>query len=317
MNLLQLEYFEAAARYQHFTQAAKTLNVAQPALSRQIRQLENELGLPLFDRVGRGVRLTDAGQSLLTHVVRMLAERDNIQRDMRALRQLEAGTVALGFLHSIGAHLLPGALADFRAAYPSIGFTLHEGPGHDLLQRVQQGDLDLAIVSPVPQAEHGLESMELLREDLVAAVPPTHRLARQREIHLSDLKEESFIFLGAKFGELRNITREACANAGFAPQIAFEAEGLATMRGLVGAGLGVALIPNMASHMREQAIPTPVFRPLAGQPAHRIIGITYLADRTLSPATAAFKRMLIARCRSRYSDISRYSPATEKIDGAS
>lgn len=294
MNLTQLEYFLAAARNEHFTKAAEDIGVAQPALSRQIRHLEIELGLRLFDRVGRGVKLTDAGKTLLPRVERMLSEQANIKRDMLSLRQLEGGSVALGFLHSIGAHLLPEVLAEFRSEYPAIGFTLHEGPGQELHERVRQGNLDMAFVSPLPASENGLESIELLRDELVAAVPSNHSLASQREIHLSSLKGEPFIFLGAKFGELRNITYKACQIAGFTPRIAFEAEGLATMRGLVGAGLGVALIPEMASHVREQQIPTPVFRPLARHPAHRRIGLVCLSDRMLSPAAAAFKRMVVA-----------------------
>lgn len=314
MNLMQLEYFQAAAHLEHFTRAAEAMNVAQPALSRQIRHLETELGLRLFDRIGRGVKLTDAGRTLLPRVERMLTEQANIKRDMLALCHLEGGTVALGFLHSIGAHLLPEVLAAFRSQYPSIGFTLHEGPGHELQERVQQGILDMAIVSPLPQPEHGLESIELLRDELVAAVPPNHPLVKQREIHLASLKTESFIFLGAKFGELRNITREACQYAGFSPRVAFEAEGLATMRGLVGAGLGVALIPEMASHTCEQKVPAPAFRPLARHPAHRVIGLVSLSDRMLSPAATAFKSTVVAHFRIRQSDISGRSNA---IDGNS
>lgn len=302
MNLTQLEYFQSAAKLEHFTKAAEAMNVAQPALSRQIRHLEMELGLRLFDRVGRRVKLTDAGRTLLPRVDRMLTEAENIKRDMLALAQLEGGTVALGFLHSIGAHLLPGLLAAFRSEHPPIGFALHEGPGHELLECVRDGDLDMAIVSPLPSPEHRLESIELLRDELVAAVPPDHPLAQQREIQLASLKTESFIFLGAKFGELRNITREACQTAGFNPRVAFEAEGLATMRGLVGAGLGVALIPEMASHVREQETPTPVFLPLVRRPAHRVIGLVSLPDHMLSPAAVAFKTMVVDRFRSRSRD---------------
>lgn len=298
MNLTQLQYFQMAAKYEHFTRAAEAVHIAQPALSRQIRDLESELGLSLFDRVGRGVKLTGAGRAILPRVERMLAERENIRRDIRVLRELEGGTVALGFLHSIGAHLLPGVLATFRSKHPAIGFTLHEGAWSELEQRVRNGDTDLAIISPLPPPGGDLDATELLHEDLVAAVPPRHPLASQREIHLADLARESFIFLGASFGELRTITREACRQAGFVPRVAFEAEGLATMRGLVGAGLGVALLPAMSSRVRDEIAPAPTCRPLAGRPAHRIIGLVRHAGRPLSPAASAFKDVLISRCLS-------------------
>lgn len=295
MDLIQLGYFRAAATHEHFTRAAEAAHVAQPALSRQIRTLETELGLALFDRIGRGVRLTSAGRAILPRVERILAEVDGIRRDVRTLTTLEGGAVALGFLHSIGAHLLPGVLATFRTRHPEIGFTLHEAAWSELEERVLQGDLDLAITSPLPEPGKDLSAFPLLRDDLVAALPPHHALAPSAEVRLADLAREPFIFLGASFGELRTITREACARAGFAPRVAFEAEGLATMRGLVGAGLGVALLPALASKVRDEGAPAPVFRPLVGRPVHRTIGLVRHAERTLSPAASAFADILLAR----------------------
>jgi LysR family transcriptional activator of glutamate synthase operon len=295
VDLTQLAYFQAAATHEHFTRAAEAAHVAQPALSRQIHALETELGLRLFDRVGRGVKLTAAGRTILPHVERILAEVNGIRADARMLSNLEGGTVALGFLHSIGAHLLPAMLATFRARHPHVGFTLHEGPWSELEERVLHGDLDLAITSPLPEAGKDLSAIQLLRDDLVAALPPHHRLARCSEVELAQLASEDFIFLGASYGELRTITRQACAAAGFTPHVAFEAEGLATMRGLVGAGLGVALLPELASRVHEEGAPAPVFRPLAGRPVHRIIGLVRHAARRPAPAAAAFAEMLVAR----------------------
>jgi LysR family transcriptional activator of glutamate synthase operon len=297
VDLTQLTYFQAAARHEHFTRAAEAVNVAQPALSRQIHNLELELGIRLFDRVGRGVKLTAAGRSILPRVERVLAEINGIRADVRLLSNLEGGTVALGFLHSIGAHLLPGVLAAFRALHPHVGFTLHEGSRSELEERVRHGELDLAITSPLPELGKDLTGMQLLRDELVAALPPHHRLARRDEVELAQLADEEFIFLGESFGELRTITRRACEAAGFEPRVTFEAEGLATMRGLVGAGLGVALLPQLASRVHDEGAPAPVFRPLVGAPAHRIIGVIRHADRAPAPAAAAFAELLIARFR--------------------
>jgi LysR family transcriptional regulator, transcription activator of glutamate synthase operon len=295
MDLTQLAYFRAAATHEHFTRAAEAVHVAQPALSRQIRTLETELGLALFDRVGRGVRLTPAGGTILPRVERILAEVDGLRRDVRSLCGLEGGTVALGFLHSIGAHLLPAVLAAFRARHPAVGFSLHEAAWSELEERVVHGDLDLAITSPLPERRNDLVVKRLLRDDLVAALPPHHRLAFSQEVQLADLAHEPFIVLGASFGELRTITHDACSRSGFVPRVAFEAEGLATMRGLVGAGLGVALLPAMASRVRDDGSPAPVCRPLVGRPAHRIIGLVSHAQRALSPAAGAFADLLTSR----------------------
>lgn len=297
MDLIKLAYFRAAARQEHFTRAAEAEHVAQPALSRQIRMLETELGLPLFDRVGRGVRLTSAGRALLPRVERVLAEIDAIQHDVQALRGLRGGSVALGFLHSIGAHLLPSALAAYRARHPQVNFALHEDARVNLEERVLRGELELAISSPLPVADRGLLGVPLLRDELMVALPPGHRLAQADEVRLEQLASEPFIFLAGSFGELHVITTEACGRAGFRPRVAFEAEGLATMRGLVGAGLGVALLPALASRVRDEGAPAPVFRRLSGQPVYRLVGLVRHGERALSPAAAAFAELLESRYR--------------------
>lgn len=297
MDLIKLAYFRSAARQEHFTRAAQAEHVAQPALSRQIRMLEVELGVPLFDRVGRGVRLSAAGRALLPRVERIMAEIDAIRHDAQALRGLRGGSVALGFLHSIGAHLLPGALAAFRARHPQVNFALHEGSWSLLEERVLRGDLDLAITSPVPAADRALTATTLLRDELMVALPPGHRLAQAEEVRVEQLAAESFIFLAGSFGELHVLTTDACSRAGFRPRVAFEAEGLGTMRGLVGAGLGVALLPALASHVRDEGAPAPVFRRLAGGPVFRMICLVHHAERTLSPAAAAFAEALTSRFR--------------------
>jgi LysR family transcriptional activator of glutamate synthase operon len=298
MDLVKLAYFRSAARHEHFTRAAEAEQIAQPALSRQIRMLEAELGLPLFDRVGRGVRLTTAGRSLLPRVERILAEIDALQRDVQALRGLRGGSVALGFLHSIGAHLLPAVLAAFRVRHPHVNFALHEGSWSVLEERVLRGELELAITSPMPSSERALVGVPLLRDDLVVALPPGHRLAQGDEVRLEQLAGESFVFLAGSFGELHAVTTEACSRAGFRPRVAFEAEGLATMRGLVGAGLGVALLPTLASRVRDEGAPAPTFRRLVGPPVYRVIGLMRHAERALSPAAAAFADMLASRYQS-------------------
>jgi LysR family transcriptional activator of glutamate synthase operon len=193
--------------------------------------------------------------------------------------------------------MLPAPLAAFRALHPQVNFALHEGPRLQLEERVLRGELELAITSPLPSTDRGLTAVPLLRDELVAALPPGHRLAQAEEVRLQLLSGDPFIFLAGTFGELHTVTTDACARAGFRPRVAFEAEGLATMRGLVGAGLGVALLPALASRVRDEAAPTPVFRRLAGEPAFRVIGLVRHAGRMLSPAAAAFAELLMSRAR--------------------
>lgn len=291
MELRQLQYFLEVARRQHFTQTAKELFVAQSALSRQIAQLEKELGAALFERDGRNVRLTRVGKLFLKRVENVFAELEHGKRDIRAYLDPELGEVRVGFPHSLAIRLIPKLIAKFRRTHPRTRFELRQGPAVDMIECVERGDLDLALVSPTPQSVPSLLTRKLFTEELLAIVPAEHRLAEKKSIHLRELADETFIMFQSGY-TLRAITWEACRKAGFTPKIAFQGEETDSIRGLVAAGLGVSLLPEIAlidSGPSLQPVPVRVFEPKIT----REFCIISLRQRELPPAAQLFQDFLL------------------------
>ncbi|MFN2449922.1 MAG: LysR family transcriptional regulator [Candidatus Baltobacteraceae bacterium] len=242
MDLEQLEYFRTVARLQHVTQSAEELQMTQPALSRAIARLEREVGVSLFDHRGRSVRLNRYGTAFLRHVERALAVLDEGRRELADLADRDAGIIAFGFAHALGTGVVPDLIAAFRTRYPRARFQLFQNASHIIVDELEAGEVDLALVSPLPQTSARIEAIKLASEELFLAVPHDHALAHRKSINLAQLHDETFVCLREGYG-LRSLTDEFCAQAGFAPKIAFEGEEIATLRSLVAVGLGVAIIP--------------------------------------------------------------------------
>src|ERR687888_139898 len=179
MELHQLEYFETVCRHLHFTRAAEELNVAQPSVSQQIRKLEQELGTPLFHRMKRRVALTEAGRTLLLRARAVLQQLNEARAELQELSGLRKGTLAVGAPPSVGTHLLPRALAAFSRQHPGISLTFREGGSRTLVKLLEDGELDLAVVIQ-PIRHPVLETLPLLEEELLLAVPLGHPLAETR-----------------------------------------------------------------------------------------------------------------------------------------
>jgi len=220
MELRHLRAFEAAARLLHFRRAAEELHLAQPSLSTQIAALERELGTPLFDRVGRRVRLTAAGEELLPHARRILDAVAEARRAVAAHEGLEGGRVRVGAPPTVGTRLLPAALTLFHARYPGPEILLREEGTGELLALVEHGELDLAVVI-LPLVSPALEVTPLLEEDIVVAVGAQHRLAGATAVAMTDLADEPFLLLGEGY-EVRRTTLDACRAAGFHPYVVLE-----------------------------------------------------------------------------------------------
>lgn len=253
MELQQLEYFRVVARTQHVTQAAEELAITQPALSRAMARLERDLGVALFDHRGRSVKLNRYGEAFLKHVDRALAAIEEGRRELVDLADRDAGVIAFGFAHALGTRVVPDLIATFRQQHPRARFQLLQNASHIILDELEAGDVDLALVSPVPATSDRIESIELASEELFLAVPQDHRFAKRKTVRLSELRDDTFVCLRQGYG-LRTLTDQFCAQAGFTPKIAFEGEEIATLRGLVAVGLGVAIIPA-ASPSAETAPP--------------------------------------------------------------
>ncbi|MYV89554.1 LysR family transcriptional regulator [Streptomyces sp. SID1034] len=284
----RLAYFAGVARHEHVTRAAHELGVPQSTLSRAMVRLEEDLGVALFARKGRTVSLTAAGRTFLGSAERALAEVGRAAESVRADADPAAGRVAFGFLHTMGSETVPGLIRAFRVDHPRIRFTLVQNYGEAMIERLRAGELDLCLTSPVPDAPD-LAARRLDEQRLRLVVPDDHRLAGRKRVRLAEAADETFVTLEPGYG-LRRITDDLCTEAGFAPRIAFEGEEAETLRGLVAAGLGVALLPPPAV-----ARPGVVELTVTAPRAVREIGVAWLDGHPDTPPVAAFKAFLLSR----------------------
>ena len=291
MELQQLEYFRVVARTEHVTQAAEELAITQPALSRAMARLERDLGVSLFDHRGRSVKLNRYGKAFLQHVERALGAIDEGRRELTDLADRDAGVIAFGFAHALGTSVVPDLIAGFRQQHPRARFQLLQNASHIILDELEAGDVDLALVSPVPPTRERIETLELSSEELYLAVPHDHRFAKRRSVRLAELRDDTFVCLREGYG-LRSLTDHFCEQAGFAPKIAFEGEEIATLRALVSVGLGVAIIP--AASPAEGAPPQlHITQPVCS----RSIGVLWDPSRYQPELAQAFRHHIIASLR--------------------
>lgn len=245
MEAKQLRYFLAVVRAGSFVKAAEAQGVAQPSLSQMIRRLEDDLGVPLFDRLGRTVKLTAHGEALLPHAEAVLREMEMARQAVEAGKSPERGRVRLGVIPT----LLPGAAApavrDFEKHFPEITLELHEQVTERLIEKLRLGELDLALVA-LPLKHDEIVCSELFREPLLAAVPPDHEMAGADAVVLSKLKGEKLLLL--REGHcLREDVLEACTRARADFETYFESDQLDSLLALVEAGFGVSLVPATAA----------------------------------------------------------------------
>jgi DNA-binding transcriptional LysR family regulator len=284
----RLRQFAVVAREQHVTRAAVRLGLAQSTLSRNIARLEAELGVALFVRIGRAVRLTRHGQRLLPHVERALVALGDGLDEVAAELDPDRGRVAFAFLNSLGVRAVPVILRDFRARHPAVTFALVQDSHDEMLAKLRSGTVDLCLTSPPPD-EPGLRTRKLDEQRLALIVPRGHRLSGRRRIRLIEAADEDFVGLEHGFG-LRRITDECCRRAGFEPRLAFEGEEIDTVLGLVATGLGVALLPaGLTGRFAPDVVELTVIAP----PTSRAIALVWLADRALPPPVEAFRQTVL------------------------
>lgn len=289
MELRHLTAFLAVAEELHFGRAAKRLQMAQPPLSQQIRQLEKELGVQLFERNTRSVRLTNAGQSFLEPARTVLQDLDTATRAAKAAGRGEYGRVTVGFAGASSHETLPLLTRAVRAAHPGIELVLAgQTYANVALARVAEGSLDLGFVR-LPVTQPGVATRVIAEEELVCALPSDHRLARRDHILLADLAEDPFVSFPANAGSsLRDATVAACEEQGFTPRVVQEAPDSHTILALVAAGVGVTLTLTSCQHIQQTGL---VYRPLAGAPVRLQAA---LAWRTDNPSAALRSVLAVA-----------------------
>jgi DNA-binding transcriptional LysR family regulator len=286
MDVRQLRYLVALAEERHFTRAAAREHVAQPALSQQIRKLEEEVGLALVHRTTRVVALTDAGHLLVERARRVLSELDAAKAELEELSGLRAGRVTIGAMQTLGAFDLPLLLATFHERHPGVELAIREEPSDTLAALLRADVLDLAILSVTDRIERrGLGLEQLTSEELVAVLPRTHRLAQRKRVPFADLAHEDFI--GFREGwALRHVLEQAAQEAGFAPRVTFESNELPRIRTLVARGLGIAVLPR--SGVEGDAARDVAIVQLTDPRPTRDVTLAWRADRRHAPAAAAF-----------------------------
>jgi DNA-binding transcriptional LysR family regulator len=294
LELRHLRYFVAAAEELNFTRAAARLGIAQPPLTLQIRALEHEVGAALFDRLSRGVRLTDAGRALLTDAKAILDQVDQAVRRSRSSAEGVLGRVGVGFTVSASFHPLVNAtLRTFRESFPKVDLQLEENRSTELLQSLQQGRIDAAFVRP-PLTLTGELSMEPVTEEpMVAAVPLNHRLASCTIIQLRELSRDTFILYPRTVARgLSDDIVEACGAAGFEISAVQRAPQIASTINLVASGLGVSIVPACMRLSRTDSVR---YIDLRGVPLRAHLG---LAFRTGEPSAAVRNYLSLVRGRS-------------------
>jgi DNA-binding transcriptional LysR family regulator len=288
MDLLQLKYFQTVARLEHMTQAARHLSIAQPSLSQMIARLEEELGVSLFDRQGRHLRLNQFGKAFLWHVERMLGELEEAKQEIADMAGTERGCIALAIVIP---HILPDLLHTFLSDYPHVSFRLfHQHSSQTVLQQLEQGEIDLGITSP-PIEQPNIDWIPLMRDEIYLMVPPEHPLATRKSIDLHEVEHEPFISL--KPGHtMRTLTDSFCQQAGFTPRVAFEGDDSSTIRGLITAGIGV----GFASDLMLRGIPHPtisVALHIKEPRCQRSIGLAWRKDHYQSLVAQQFRTFVI------------------------
>ncbi|WP_328319642.1 LysR family transcriptional regulator [Streptomyces sp. NBC_00388] len=271
MDLRQLEYFVAVAEERNFTRAAERVHISQSGVSAQIRQLERELGTELFDRSARTATLTAEGRAALDHARAALSAADAVGRAVSDVSGVVRGRLSVGMVIGCTVSPLFDALAAFHGAHPGVEISLQEDNSARLVDGVRAGALDLALIGTASPAPGGLESLTLISERLVVAVPPDHALAKRRRIALSDVARHPVVCMPVGTG-LRTVFDRACGEQRVQPVIALQASAADAIADLAARGLGVAVLSeSMAERYRDRLVPLP----LADVPAPALLALVW------------------------------------------
>jgi LysR family hydrogen peroxide-inducible transcriptional activator len=289
MEIHQLRYFMAVADEGHFSRAAGKVHVAQPSLSQQIQKLEAEVGQPLFDRLPRAVLLTEAGKRFQGFAQRILANLADAQRCIDECKGQAVGKLVVGAIPTIAPYLLPRLLPRFQQTHPKVAVEVVEDVTENLARSLEDGEVDLGLLSTCES--HDFSQEPLGEEALLVAVPAGHRLTKKERVTWRDLKRERFLALHRAHC-LSLQVEEFCSAHGLHPELSVRGAQLATIVGMVGAGLGVSLVPQMmADHERNKGC---TFLPFVAPVPTRQVNIIRNPLRFQSKAAMAFTAAAIS-----------------------
>jgi DNA-binding transcriptional LysR family regulator len=286
VELRHLRAFTAVAEELHFGRAAHRLHVAQPALSQQVKQLEQDVGAVLLERTTRQVRLTSAGAVFLEHAHRVLQEAERARESVLVTERGERGELRVGVTGVITWRLLPRMARAYRRRYPHVRLELRPSVfSAAQVSALIDGQIDVGFLrAPVPAGP--LASRVILNESLMAVLPQDHPLAGEPEVHLVDLADDAFVsYVSMQGSALRDAAVHACFSAGFTPRVVQEAPDTHTVVALVGAAVGVALMPASAETLQIEGV---VFTPIAGGVDVRVPIALAWREGDTSPVLAGF-----------------------------
>ncbi len=295
LNVGRLRVLSEVARRGSFSAAADALSYTQSAVSQQIAALEAETGVTLLERHPRGVRPTAAGKRLVEYTEGILAQLQSAEAELAAIAGLRGGQLRMASFPTAGATLMPVAIANFRMRYPDVELMLAEGEPEDITPRLSAGELDLALLFEFDGTQErsrtrgeGFKRVHLLGDPMYLALPREHPLVAKASVRLQDLREEAWVQTSRASACARYVVR-SCHAAGFEPKVSFESDDYQTVQGLVAAGVGVALIPELALSGAREDI---VIRALSPHPPVREVLASVPVGARLAPAAPAMLEAL-------------------------
>lgn len=283
MEMSQIRYVLSAAKYLNFTKAAAECNISQPALTKGIKTLENEMGAPVFHREGRRILLSDFGQSMLPHLQHILDEAHATSLLAQNFRLLEKVPVRLGVLSTIGHVRLARFLSRFEKSHSGLELSVNEAPAAELRERLNDGEIDVAVMTLTGELEEEFRTHSLYSERYVVVFPPDHRLGKLDAVGLSDLSGEHYVDRLAC--EMREMVMAACESEGVELYARFRSEREDWVQAMVLAGIGFAFMPEYSV-----TLPGLIQRPLVAPPVERRIAAVTVPGRKFSPAVEALMR---------------------------
>ncbi|MCL6453392.1 MAG: LysR family transcriptional regulator [Alicyclobacillus sp.] len=268
-------------------EAAAVLHLTQPTVSRQLQQLESDLGQPLFDRIGGRLVLTRAGELTYEMAKRLIALEEKLREDLASLANPEGGTVHLGAGLTPAIYLLPPVLAAYRRAHPRVTFQLRTGSSGDLLAALRQREVDVCIVTTMPDDTDHLSITPLYRDDLLLVAPPNHPLALRPGVTAAALVDQPFILMPPTSG-LRRLAEEILARPGHGVTAALEADSLESINRLVQAGVGLSFLPRSCVQDDLTAGRLRVLHLMDDPPRSRTISAVCRRDLSMTAAARRF-----------------------------
>jgi DNA-binding transcriptional LysR family regulator len=290
MELRHLRYFVAVAEAENVSRAALKLHVSQPGISRQIRDLEDEIGFQLFERSAKSIKLTNAGKTFLVEAKAVLQRADEAVKTARAIATGVQGELHVGYAPSPTSRILPPALREFQSELPNVRVKLHDCSSEEMLSGLREGKLQIAfLVRPTAKMLRGLHFEELMRDPIRVAVAPNHPLARKRSVSLAEVAREPLvIYSRVEYPEAHDQLEQMFASVKAKPRIAEEHDGVASLIAGVESGAGVALVPESIACISGPRLKLvrvlPALEPLIVGAAWSKEGLTPAAERFLISA---------------------------------